>query len=131
MGHVVHTLTNRRWKEPCIAYCESHDQVISHKHEREKEFSLIYLNLNFKRPWWETRPSPSGSWTRRCTRGKNYLNLRNKCLPYCFFKKIITQYCFKVCLPCGPPTLSWRGESRSTKSSGEKGALFYFCGKLM
>jgi len=28
MGHIVHTLTNRRWKEPCIAYAESHDQAI-------------------------------------------------------------------------------------------------------
>ncbi|KAI8995068.1 glycoside hydrolase superfamily [Gaertneriomyces semiglobifer] len=28
MGHIVHTLTNRRWKEPAIAYCESHDQAL-------------------------------------------------------------------------------------------------------
>ncbi len=28
MGNLVHTLTNRRWKEPCIAYCESHDQAL-------------------------------------------------------------------------------------------------------
>eukprot|EP00931_Biecheleriopsis_adriatica_P037103 TRINITY_DN2129_c0_g3_i1.p1 TRINITY_DN2129_c0_g3~~TRINITY_DN2129_c0_g3_i1.p1 ORF type:complete len:1462 (-),score=350.98 TRINITY_DN2129_c0_g3_i1:235-4620(-) len=28
MGHVAHTLQNRRWKEPCIAYAESHDQAI-------------------------------------------------------------------------------------------------------
>lgn len=27
MGHIVHTLTNRRYKEKCIAYAESHDQV--------------------------------------------------------------------------------------------------------
>ena len=28
MGHIVHTLTNRRWNEKTIAYCESHDQSI-------------------------------------------------------------------------------------------------------
>lgn len=27
MGHIVHTLTNRRYGEKCIAYAESHDQV--------------------------------------------------------------------------------------------------------
>ena len=28
MGSIVHTLTNRRWSEPCIAYTESHDQAL-------------------------------------------------------------------------------------------------------
>ncbi|CAE7789014.1 GLC3, partial [Symbiodinium necroappetens] len=28
MGHIVHTLTNRRYMEKVIAYCESHDQAI-------------------------------------------------------------------------------------------------------
>lgn len=28
MGHIVHTLTNRRWNEKTIGYCESHDQSI-------------------------------------------------------------------------------------------------------
>lgn len=28
IGHIVHTLTNRRYKEPCIAYAESHDQAL-------------------------------------------------------------------------------------------------------
>eukprot|EP00928_Gymnodinium_smaydae_P011094 TRINITY_DN1413_c0_g1_i9.p1 TRINITY_DN1413_c0_g1~~TRINITY_DN1413_c0_g1_i9.p1 ORF type:complete len:834 (+),score=183.51 TRINITY_DN1413_c0_g1_i9:63-2504(+) len=28
MGHIAHTLQNRRYKEPCIAYAESHDQAI-------------------------------------------------------------------------------------------------------
>jgi 1,4-alpha-glucan branching enzyme len=28
MGHIVHTLTNRRWMEKCIAYAESHDQAL-------------------------------------------------------------------------------------------------------
>lgn len=28
MGHITHNLTNRRWKEKCIAYVESHDQAI-------------------------------------------------------------------------------------------------------
>lgn len=29
MGDLVHTLTNRRWMEPAVAYAESHDQVNS------------------------------------------------------------------------------------------------------
>jgi 1,4-alpha-glucan branching enzyme len=28
MGHITHSLTNRRWKEKVIGYCESHDQAI-------------------------------------------------------------------------------------------------------
>ena len=28
MGNIVHTLTNRRWKEDTIGYCESHDQAL-------------------------------------------------------------------------------------------------------
>jgi len=28
MGHITHTLTNRRWKEGVVAYAESHDQAI-------------------------------------------------------------------------------------------------------
>lgn len=28
MGNIVHTLTNRRYNEKCIAYAESHDQVM-------------------------------------------------------------------------------------------------------
>jgi len=28
MGNIVHTLSNRRYKESCIAYCESHDQAL-------------------------------------------------------------------------------------------------------
>uniref|UniRef100_A0A5B6ZJQ5 1,4-alpha-glucan branching enzyme n=1 Tax=Davidia involucrata TaxID=16924 RepID=A0A5B6ZJQ5_DAVIN len=28
MGDIVHTLTNRRWLEKCIAYAESHDQAL-------------------------------------------------------------------------------------------------------
>ncbi|KAJ3082157.1 alpha-1,4-glucan branching enzyme, partial [Rhizoclosmatium hyalinum] len=28
IGNIVHTLTNRRWKEPAIAYAESHDQAL-------------------------------------------------------------------------------------------------------
>lgn len=28
MGHICHSLTNRRWKEKCVAYAESHDQAI-------------------------------------------------------------------------------------------------------
>ena len=27
MGNIVHTLTNRRYAEPCVGYAESHDQV--------------------------------------------------------------------------------------------------------
>ncbi|KAK7481499.1 hypothetical protein BaRGS_00027261 [Batillaria attramentaria] len=28
MDNIAHTLTNRRWSEPCIAYAESHDQAL-------------------------------------------------------------------------------------------------------
>jgi 1,4-alpha-glucan branching enzyme len=28
IGHISHTLQNRRYKEPCVAYAESHDQAI-------------------------------------------------------------------------------------------------------
>lgn len=28
MGDIVHTLTNRRWGEKCVAYAESHDQAL-------------------------------------------------------------------------------------------------------
>ncbi|KAK2951959.1 putative 1,4-alpha-glucan-branching enzyme [Blattamonas nauphoetae] len=28
MANIAHTLTNRRYKEPCVAYCESHDQAL-------------------------------------------------------------------------------------------------------
>lgn len=28
MGNIIHTLTNRRWNEKHIGYCESHDQAI-------------------------------------------------------------------------------------------------------
>ncbi|ONM17786.1 1,4-alpha-glucan-branching enzyme 2, chloroplastic/amyloplastic-like [Zea mays] len=28
MGDIVHTLTNRRWLEKCVTYCESHDQAL-------------------------------------------------------------------------------------------------------
>ncbi|XP_057534587.1 1,4-alpha-glucan-branching enzyme 2-2, chloroplastic/amyloplastic-like [Amaranthus tricolor] len=28
MGDIVHTLTNRRWAEKCVAYAESHDQAL-------------------------------------------------------------------------------------------------------
>ena len=28
MGHITHSLTNRRWKEKVIGYAESHDQAI-------------------------------------------------------------------------------------------------------
>ncbi|KAI5637558.1 alpha amylase, catalytic domain-containing protein [Phthorimaea operculella] len=32
MGHIVHTLTNRRWMEGTVAYAESHDQVTISQH---------------------------------------------------------------------------------------------------
>lgn len=28
MGDIIHTLTNRRWAEKCVAYAESHDQAL-------------------------------------------------------------------------------------------------------
>lgn len=36
MGHIVHTLTNRRWMEGTVAYAESHDQV----RRRIREYTL-------------------------------------------------------------------------------------------
>lgn len=38
MGNIVHTLTNRRYAEACVAYAESHDQV------RDQIFSLLCAN---------------------------------------------------------------------------------------
>jgi 1,4-alpha-glucan branching enzyme len=32
MGDIAWTLTNRRWKENTIAYCESHDQALVRNH---------------------------------------------------------------------------------------------------
>ena len=28
MGDIVHTMTNRRYAEPCVGYAESHDQAL-------------------------------------------------------------------------------------------------------
>jgi 1,4-alpha-glucan branching enzyme len=28
IGHISHSMTNRRWKEKCVGYAESHDQAI-------------------------------------------------------------------------------------------------------
>lgn len=39
MGNIVHTLTNRRWRENTVAYAESHDQVTN-------TFNLRNFNLN-------------------------------------------------------------------------------------
>ena len=55
MGHIVHTLTNRRWGEKCVGYAESHDQV--------NTFSLFFSSsqkFTISRPWWGTRRWPSG-----------------------------------------------------------------------
>ena len=38
MGHIVPTLTNRRWGEKCVGYAESHDQVTA--------FSLFFSSSN-------------------------------------------------------------------------------------
>ena len=32
MGNIIHTLTNRRYAEPCVGYAESHDQVRPMQH---------------------------------------------------------------------------------------------------
>ena len=32
MGNIVHTLTNRRYAEPCVGYAESHDQASIAQH---------------------------------------------------------------------------------------------------
>ena len=28
IGNIIHTLTNRRYKEACVGYAESHDQAL-------------------------------------------------------------------------------------------------------
>ena len=42
MGNIIHTLTNRRYAEPCVAYAESHDQV---RATVGSAANLRYLNL--------------------------------------------------------------------------------------
>jgi len=52
MGHIVHTLTNRRYGEKCIAYAESHDQALV----GDKSISMwlmnseIYTNMSVLSP---------------------------------------------------------------------------------
>ncbi len=46
MGNIVHTLTNRRYGEKCIAYAESHDQVCCPPSYRQQ--SLHYLTVRDK-----------------------------------------------------------------------------------
>lgn len=41
MGDIVHTLTNRRYLEKCIAYAESHDQV----NEYLCKFVSLYVKI--------------------------------------------------------------------------------------
>merc|ERR1719233_573942 len=46
MGHIVHTLTNRRWGEKCIGYAESHDQCLA------GEGYLNFMGNEFGHPEW-------------------------------------------------------------------------------
>lgn len=43
MGDIVHTLTNRRYLEKCIAYAESHDQVNEHL----CKFLSLYVKITY------------------------------------------------------------------------------------
>ena len=59
MGNIVHTLTNRRYKEACVAYAESHDQV-----QQENETSHSALTQSVK-VMTLARPSSSLTCTLR------------------------------------------------------------------
>lgn len=117
MGNIVHTMTNRRYMEPCVVRCclsAGRTLVCSAvvvclrvcwplRGSRGMSSRLPRLSRCQTRPagnpnpaavgtsltlfcratrrattrrWWATKPSPSGSWTRRCMtscwrRGKN------------------------------------------------------------
>lgn len=50
MGNLVFTMTNRRYGEKCIAYSESHDQVLTHHvpppcRQREVKENVINVSL--------------------------------------------------------------------------------------
>lgn len=44
MGNIIHTLTNRRYAEPCVGYAESHDQV---RQRRQNTSSFQSRNVCF------------------------------------------------------------------------------------
>ena len=44
MGNIIHTLTNRRYAEPCVGYAESHDQV---RQRRQNTSSFQSQNVCF------------------------------------------------------------------------------------
>lgn len=56
MGDIVHTLTNRRYGEKCIAYAESHDQV-GHS-LRDPTFSSVWIMLLLGSKTQATFPGP-------------------------------------------------------------------------
>lgn len=41
MGNIIHTLTNRRYAEPCVGYAESHDQVRKDERIRQKKWGFL------------------------------------------------------------------------------------------
>ncbi|KAH9638911.1 hypothetical protein HF086_013810 [Spodoptera exigua] len=50
MGHIVHTLTNRRWMEGTVAYAESHDQALVG--DKTIAFWLMDACNEFGHPEW-------------------------------------------------------------------------------
>ena len=48
MGNIIHTLTNRRYAEPCVGYAESHDQVRTEERTQalfNPEMSILIRNV--------------------------------------------------------------------------------------
>lgn len=57
MGNIVHTLINRRYGEKCIAYAESHDQVVLLSATSYLTVSIDYLHCNKILPTFSSRLS--------------------------------------------------------------------------
>ncbi|XP_073390436.1 1,4-alpha-glucan-branching enzyme, chloroplastic/amyloplastic isoform X2 [Physcomitrium patens] len=53
MGDIVHTLTNRRYKEPCVAYSESHDQSMV----GDKSYAFLLMDKEMYFSMLATQPS--------------------------------------------------------------------------
>lgn len=44
MGNIIHTLTNRRYAEPCVGYAESHDQVRDEEKRQVKQSGVCEVD---------------------------------------------------------------------------------------
>lgn len=64
MGDMWHTLTNRRYGEPHVAYCESHDQALVG--DKTLAFRLMDAEMYWKWPWTSRASLLTAAW--RCTR---------------------------------------------------------------